>query len=58
VAVGEDAAALAAAVVVILREPGAATARAERARRHVRQRFSWATAVRRLEQVAAEAGRA
>jgi sugar transferase (PEP-CTERM/EpsH1 system associated) len=58
VLVAEDAAALAAAVVETLADAPAARARASRAREHVRAHFSWETAVRRLERVAADAATA
>ena len=50
----DGAGALAAAVLRTLRDPAGAQARAGRAREHVRARFSWGTAVRRLEQLVAE----
>ncbi len=52
---GADAPGLAAAVVEVLREPAAAAERACRARAHVREHFSWDTAVVRLERLAAGA---
>lgn len=52
-----DAAGLAQAVERTLADPEAAAERCRRARAHVREHFSWMTAVRRLEEVAAAAGR-
>jgi polysaccharide biosynthesis protein PslH len=49
-----DAAGLAAAVLEVVRDPAAAAARARRAREHVREHFSWDTAVKRLERLATE----
>ncbi len=46
--------ALAEAVVRTLREPAEASGRVQRARAHVRQHFSWMTAIRRLETLVSE----
>ncbi len=56
--VADTAPALAAAVRDVLRDPEAAAQRATRARAHVRERFSWDTAVRRMEELAARKGSA
>ena len=55
--VAEGAVALAEAVIRVLRDPAAAAARTPGAREHVRRRFSWETAVRRFEALAAGPGR-
>ncbi len=53
--VGDTERALADAVVETIRDPSAAAARAERARAHVREHFSWEDPVRRLERLVAAA---
>ncbi|MBI5171207.1 MAG: glycosyltransferase [Candidatus Eisenbacteria bacterium] len=53
----EDPQGFADSVLRVLAEPGAAAERAERARRHVHERFSWNAAIRRCETLVAQARR-